>query len=114
MGHGCHACGCPNDCECKEIEDQRRSSEILKRLTALIGREAGLVEELVRLKRKAKGHGYEVDRLKAKLEHEKKEWDSTLKEWNLVGEKLHNIQVAHNDTYNETRSLIEDFKRLNP
>ena len=114
MGHGCHACGCPNGCECKEIEDQRQSSEILKRLTALIGRDARLVEEMVRLKRKAKSHSYEVDHLKAKLEHEKKELGSTLKEWNLVGEKLHSIQVAHNDTYDETRGLIEDFKRLNP
>lgn len=50
MGHGCHACGCPNGCECKEIEDQRQSQEILKKLTTLIGREARLVEELVKLK----------------------------------------------------------------
>lgn len=114
MGHGCHACECPNGCECKEIEDQKRSREILKKLTALIGREAGLVEELVRLECKARGHSREVGRLGAQLEREKKEMNSALKEWSLVGEKLHNIQAAHNDTYDETRSLIEDFKRLNP
>ena len=113
MGHGCHACGCPNGCECEEIEDQRRSGEILKRLTALIGREARLVEELVKLKRKASSHGQEVDRLKARLEHEVKERDSALKEWDIVGEKLNKIQLAHSDTYDETRSLIEDFKIRN-
>lgn len=114
MGHGCHTCGCPNGCECNEIEDQRQSQEILKKLTVLIGREVRLVEELVKLKRKAKSHGYEVDRLKAKLEHEMKERDSAMSAWNFVGEKLHRILIAHTDTYDETRSLVEDFKKLNP
>lgn len=114
MGHGCHACGCPNGCECEEMEDRRKSDEILKKLQVFLGQDALLIEDVVKLKRKANTHSSNIAHLSTRLEVEKKGLDDTLKEWSLVGEKLHTLQVAHNDTYAETLRLIKEFKKLNP
>lgn len=114
MGHGCHMCGCPNGCECSEIEDQRRSREILKELHDLLGRSAYLVEDLAGLRRKTRAHENEICYLKGKLTYEKKKREESLAEGSVLIERFREVQRAHKDEDEKVQRLVKEYERLNP